>query len=208
MTLDDIACQWHSSLILATKRAEYRKFAEPQYVQTYFWIRGFNGFPFILYEQKLIMLHHSLCYITYYCTVYVAYVQSLWDIRLEAYVRPFNLLHFVKRIIKVINLLLCESTSSSLINQFACSLATSCFDSIMQNQSMNICEHQAVRHLSCATHIQQVRHCIRPWLTNYDSNSLSQSCIKLSSLLIIGTFCQLRFLGTKPCKIRCTHFCF
>ena len=114
----------------------------------------------------------------------------------------------IKRIIKVINLLLCESTSSSLINQFACSLATSCFDSIMQNQSMNICEHQAVRHLSCATHIQQVRHCIRPWLTNYDSNSLSQSCIKLSSLLIIGTFCQLRFLGTKPCKIRCTHFCF
>ena len=46
-----------------------------------------------------------------------------------------------------INFLLCESTSS-LINEFAIGLlSTSWFDSIMQNQSMNICEHQAVKHV-------------------------------------------------------------
>ena len=93
-----------------------------------------------------------------------------------------------------INFLLCESTSS-LINEFAIGLlSTSWFDSIMQNQSMNICEHQAVKHLPDAhpTSIQCMTHTV--WIIFFmnniiNCNQLSWRCLYFNSRRY--NFCSL-----------------
>ena len=108
MTLDDKACQWHSSSNLDTGFSTC-------------WIKTQADFA---------------CTLSNFSTGKLEIIGK-WPVVHNVILMQSDFINF----------LLCESTSS-LINEFAIGLlSTSWFDSIMQNQSMNICEHQAVKHV-------------------------------------------------------------